>query len=46
VGKVQVTRPYRTMHGAHLCITVSLAFRSADGLRVVCGDVGWDAEAG
>ena len=45
VGKVQVTRPYRTVHGAHLCITVSVAFRSGDGLRVVCGDVGWDGES-
>jgi len=44
VGKVQVTRPYRTLHGAHLCITVSVAFRSHDGVRVVCGDVGWDGE--
>ena len=42
VGKVQVTRPYRTVHGGHLCVTVSVAFRGADGLRVVCGDLGWD----
>jgi len=42
VGKVQVTRPYRTVHGAHLCITVSVAFRGGEGLRVVCGDVGWE----
>jgi len=46
VGKVQVTRPYRTLHGGHLCITVSVAFRGRDGLRVVCGDVGWDGETG
>ena len=44
VGKVQVTRPYRTVHGGHLCVTVSVAFRSRDaGLRVVCGDLGWGA---
>lgn len=45
VGKVQVTRPYRTLHGAHLCVTVSVAFRAPDSaggeLQVVCGDVGW-----
>jgi EAL domain-containing protein (putative c-di-GMP-specific phosphodiesterase class I) len=45
VGKVQVTRPYRTLHGAHLCVTVSAAFRApaAEGgeLQVVCGDVRW-----
>jgi EAL domain-containing protein (putative c-di-GMP-specific phosphodiesterase class I) len=44
VGKVQVTRPYRTLHGAHLCVTVSVAFRATGGLRVVCGDVVWDGE--
>lgn len=42
-GKVQVTRPYRTLHGTHLCITVSTAFHmpGSDGgeLRVVCGDL-------
>ena len=43
VGKVQVTRPYRTLHGAHLCVTVSVAYRAgAAGLRVVCGDLAWD----
>ncbi len=45
VGKVQVTRPYRTLHGTHLCVTVSTAFRapaSAGGeLQVVCGDLSW-----
>ncbi len=46
VGQVQVTRPYRTLHGAHLCVTVSVAFRSgAHGLRVICGDVGWEGGA-
>jgi hypothetical protein len=41
VGQVQVTRAYRTVHGAHLCVTVSVAFRSAPGagLQVVCGDI-------
>jgi len=45
VGTVQVTRPYRTLHGAHLCVTVSVAFQHGDGLRVVCGDVAWDRNA-
>jgi EAL domain-containing protein (putative c-di-GMP-specific phosphodiesterase class I) len=44
VGEVQVTRPYRTLHGAHLCVTVSVAFRGPDGLRVVCGDLAWDGD--
>ncbi|HEU4457729.1 MAG TPA: EAL domain-containing protein [Methylibium sp.] len=39
VGTVQISRPYRTLHGAHLCETASIAFRCADGtVRVVCGD--------
>ncbi|WP_428424833.1 EAL domain-containing protein [Methylibium sp.] len=45
VGKVQVTRPYRTLHGAHLCVTVSTAFRAPASqggeLHVVCGDLTW-----
>lgn len=45
VGRVQVTRPYRTVHGAHLCVTVSIALRTGDGLRVVCGDLSWTGEA-
>jgi len=44
VGEVQVTRPYRTLHGAHLCVTVSVAFGSGDRMRVVCGDVGWEGD--
>lgn len=44
VGQVQVTRPYRTVHGAHLCVTVSVAFRDTPGaaLEVICGDIGWE----
>ena len=45
VGRVQVTRPYRTLHGAHLCVTVSVAVRTSEGLRVVCGDLSWGGEA-
>lgn len=41
IGRVQVTRPYRTLHGAHLCVTVSVALPTSEGLRVVCGDLGW-----
>lgn len=46
VGQVQVTRPYRTLHGGRLCVTVSVAFfgprpDGVAGLQVVCGDVHW-----
>jgi EAL domain-containing protein (putative c-di-GMP-specific phosphodiesterase class I) len=45
VGEVQVTRPYRTLHGAHMCVTVSVAFRCAEGLRVICGDLAWEGDS-
>jgi EAL domain-containing protein (putative c-di-GMP-specific phosphodiesterase class I) len=46
VGKVQVTRPYRTLHGGGLCVTVSAAFPvaavgGASALQVICGDLHW-----
>lgn len=45
-GKVQVTRPYRTLNGDRLSITASSAFRcridGEDVWRVVCGDIIWD----
>jgi EAL domain-containing protein (putative c-di-GMP-specific phosphodiesterase class I) len=46
VGRVQITRPYRTLHGNHTCVTASFAYLQlqADGskaLRVVCGDLVW-----
>jgi hypothetical protein len=44
-GEAQVTRPYRTLHGQHLCATVSIAFTAMiDGRaqrQVVCGDFRW-----
>jgi len=46
VGRVQTTRPYRTLHGTHICVTVSCAyFLDAGGkreLRVICGDMLWN----
>lgn len=45
IGKVQFTRPYRTLHGHHNCVTVSYAYhQQVDGasrLRVLCGDMAW-----
>ena len=40
-GEVQATRPYLSINEAHLCVTVSVAYRSAEGLRVLCADVDW-----
>ncbi len=49
-GRVQVTRPYRTLGGRGMTITVSYAFQQAQPVgtqapvwRVVCGDVSWAA---
>lgn len=41
VGELQVTRPYLSLHGARLCVTVSVAFWQDGRLRVLCGDVDW-----
>ena len=47
-GKVQVTRPYRTLHGNHTCVTLSYAFHAPGdpgkdrAVMVVCGDLIWD----
>jgi hypothetical protein len=44
VGEVQISRPYRTLHGAHLCVTASIAFRDDEPespIQVVCGDFSW-----
>ncbi len=40
-GVVQVTRPYLTIQGAGLSVTVSVAVRCDDRWVVVCGDVDW-----
>jgi len=41
VGEVQVTRPYLSLHGARMCMTVSVAYWQDGRLRVLCGDVDW-----
>lgn len=47
-GRVQVTRPYRTLGGKGMTVTVSYAFQQAlrpgettPSWHVVCGDVSW-----
>lgn len=42
-GEVQTTRPYLSINEAHLCVTLSIAYDTADGLRVLCADVDWTA---
>jgi EAL domain-containing protein (putative c-di-GMP-specific phosphodiesterase class I) len=38
---VQVTRPYLSLHGARMCVTLSVAFHAPGGLRVLCADIDW-----
>ncbi len=40
-GVMQMTRPYLSLHGAQMCVTLSVACRTPDGLRVLCTDIDW-----
>ncbi len=39
--RVQVTKPYLSINEALPCVTLSLAIRIGEQLRVVCGDIDW-----
>lgn len=43
-GVVQMTRPYLSLHGARMCITLSVAVAVAGRLQVLCADVDWMSE--
>lgn len=38
-GYIQVTRPYLSITGAYMCVTLSLAFQNGDGVNVLCCDI-------
>lgn len=40
-GKVQVSRPYLSLADARPCVTLSMHVRTAQGVRVLCGDIAW-----
>lgn len=40
--QVQVTRPYLSMPGANMCVTLSMAFTHRGHLHVFCCDIAWD----
>jgi len=40
-GEVQTSRPYLSINEAHLCVTLSIALQTQQGLRVLCADVDW-----
>ncbi len=43
-GRLQVTRPYPTMHSAQMSVTLSVAFELGGRLCVLCGDKIWPAD--
>ncbi len=46
-GKVQITRPYLSVAGPKLCVTLTFAFEAPDGSqKVLCADVDFAALAG
>lgn len=38
-GRVQVSKPYLSITGGALCITLSIAIGTSEGLCVLCGDI-------
>jgi len=46
-GKVQITRPYLSVIGPKLCVTLSFAFEASDGSQqVLCLDLDFASLAG
>ena len=42
INKPHATRPYLSSSSAHICITISMAFHTNDGICVLCGDIVWE----
>lgn len=40
-GVTQMTRPYLSLHGAQMCVTLSVARPTPNGPRVLCTDIDW-----
>ncbi|MFE8072195.1 EAL domain-containing protein [Marinobacteraceae bacterium S3BR75-40.1] len=38
-GQLQITRPYLSVTGAHMCVTLSRSFETRDGIYVLCCDI-------
>ncbi len=45
-GEVQCTRPYLSIRTGRLCVTLSLAYDSREGIRVLCFDLDCEAAEG
>ncbi|HQQ62587.1 MAG TPA: EAL domain-containing protein [Pseudomonadales bacterium] len=40
-GRVHISKPYLSITGGSLCVTLSIATHQKDGLQVFCGDIDW-----
>lgn len=40
-GQLQITQPYLSITGIHMCITLSMMFECKEGNRVLCCDLNW-----
>jgi EAL domain-containing protein (putative c-di-GMP-specific phosphodiesterase class I) len=40
-GRVHISKPYLSITGGSLCVTLSIATYHGDKLRVLCGDINW-----
>ena len=40
-GRIHISKPYLSITGGRLCITLSIATREGDKLHVLCGDIDW-----
>ena len=41
-GEVQVSRPYLSITGANMCVTLSIMVNTSQGAQVLCGDLDWN----
>ncbi|MAL97543.1 MAG: diguanylate phosphodiesterase [Alteromonadaceae bacterium] len=38
-GALQITRPYLSVSGAHMCVTLSCSYTDSEGAKVLCCDI-------
>lgn len=40
-GRTRISKPYLSITGGNLCVTLSIAISTPEGLRVLCSDILW-----
>jgi EAL domain-containing protein (putative c-di-GMP-specific phosphodiesterase class I) len=45
-GKVQISEPYLSINGVHLCVTFSIAISARGSMWVLCADTDWQHMSG